>query len=514
MAESRYEPLFKLAAGGMATVWIGTARGAHGFRQLVAIKRPHPHLLEDPHYRKELIAEARLASLIRHTNVVDVRDIEVEGTSLQLIMDYIEGASLAELLTAAGKAARPLEPAVVLRIALDACAGLHAAHELLDEKGRPVGLVHRDVSPQNLIVGVDGTTRVSDFGVAKLTAGMSTTQGVLKGKLAYMAPEYLRGEKIDRRVDVFAMGVVLYEALSGQRLFRGQHDADTLQRVLNLHVPPISTVAPSLGTHLDPVLEMALAKAPEERFANMAAFGAALEASAQRAGQLTGHGAVAAALQALVGPTLEARRVEVRAKMALEPSVLSMMGAEPPKELANLNETAAPSTQPMNTLPLDAPPPMGTLPLEPPQQTRASAAPTVRERGVGATAVSAEIPFEPPQEPSRGYDPMEISRPPQRGTPVWVLPVALLAVVGIGAGAAVYAQRGPRPSAAATSAPTAKPTATHVASAASTTEPVEAPMPSLAPLTSAKPKPTGSAHGKPAGTATATGDNPPPNPYN
>ena len=525
MAESRYEPLFKLAAGGMATVWVGTARGAHGFRQLVAIKRPHPHLLEDPHYRKELVAEARLASLIRHTNVVDVRDIEVDGASLQLIMDYIEGASLAELLMAARNAGKTLAPAVVLRIALDACAGLHAAHELLDEKGRPVGLVHRDVSPQNLIVGVDGTTRVSDFGVAKLTAGHSTTQGVLKGKLAYMAPEYLRSEKIDRRVDVFAMGVVLWEALAGERLFRGQHDADTLQRVLNLDAPPISKVAPALGTHLDSVLEMALAKAPDGRFANMAAFGAALEASAQRAGQLAGHGAVAAALQELVGPALEARRVQIREKMALEPSVLSMMGAEPPKELANLNETAAPATVPMNTLPIDGPPVMRTLPLEQPQQTRPSGAPTVNERGRSVSAISAEVPpYEPPQEPSRGYDPMEISQPPQHGAPKWVLPVALLAVVGVGAGAALYAQRTPRTSEGTTTTSAAT---VSVAAASTTSASAEAPMTSLAPLTSAPPRPVGSTHGgRPAvsatasarptatATATATGDSPPPNPYN
>src|SRR5262249_2389395 len=211
----RYETLFQLAAGGMATVSLGTVRGAFGFRQLVAIKRPHAHLVADPDYKRDLLNEARLASLIHHANVVDVRDVEASGNEVSLVMDYVEGASLADLLQNALAGGPQVAPAVAVRIALDALAGLHAAHELSDERGQAVELVHRDVSPQNLLVGLDGVTRVTDFGVAKSASkGASTTDGHLKGKIAYMAPEYLRGQTIDRRLDIFAMGIVLWETIA------------------------------------------------------------------------------------------------------------------------------------------------------------------------------------------------------------------------------------------------------------------------------------------------------------
>jgi serine/threonine-protein kinase len=329
-ASSRYETLLRLASGGMATVWIGAVRGALGFRQLVAIKKPHPHLLEDASFRAELVAEARLASMIHHANVVDVRDVEIDGASISLVMDYIEGASLGELLVAANRKGTRLSPRVCVRIVLDALAGLHAAHELVDERGRPTALVHRDVSPQNILVGTDGTARVADFGVAKFARKnmQSTSEGSLKGKLAYMAPEYLRGETIDRRFDVFAAGVVLWEALTGRRLFRGENEAETLKRVLDLAPEPVSRIVPEAAA-IDDVVATALAKARDERFQNAAAMAAALEGSALSAKLLAGHFEVAEALKELVGAAIEERRKLVRAKLANEPSVASLMGVPP-----------------------------------------------------------------------------------------------------------------------------------------------------------------------------------------
>lgn len=330
-ASSRYGTILRLASGGMATVWVGQVRGALGFRQLVAIKKPHPHLLDDPSFRAELVAEARLASMIHHANVVDVRDVEVDGQSISLVMDYIEGASLGDLLVAASRKGQRLPPRVAVRITLDACAGLQAAHDLVDERGRPVGLVHRDISPQNILVGTDGIARVADFGVAKFARKnmQSTSEGSLKGKLAYMAPEYLRGESIDRRFDVFAMGVVLWEALTGKRCLRGENEADTLQRVLHHDPGPPSQIVPELGTALDAVLAGALAKERDSRFQNAAAMAAALEASALGAGLLGGHSEVASTLKELVGAAIEERRTLVRAKLANEPSVASLMGVPP-----------------------------------------------------------------------------------------------------------------------------------------------------------------------------------------
>jgi len=321
--KARYETIFRVAAGGMATVYLGTVRGAFGFRQLVAIKKPHAHLLADPDYRRLLITEARLASLIHHANVVDVRDVEAEGADVSLIMDYVEGAALAELLQCARSGGPGVAPAVAIRMVLDACAGLHAAHELIDERGRRVNLVHRDISPQNILVGLDGVARVTDFGIAKFEqkAGATTTDGHLKGKLAYMAPEAIEGKAIDRRYDVFAMGVVLWEAVCGRRLFRGENEADTMRRVLDQPAPPVSEEVPSIGHALDAVVATALAKSPDQRFDNARAMALALETSARAAGLVAGHSDVAELVQVSVGAALEERRARIRAHLAHEPSV-------------------------------------------------------------------------------------------------------------------------------------------------------------------------------------------------
>jgi serine/threonine-protein kinase len=321
---ARYETILRLSAGGMGTVYVATMRGALGFRQIVAIKKPHRHLLGDPSFRAAFVREARLASLIHHANVVDVRDVEASEDEVSLVMEYVEGASLGELLHVAAEGGPEIPPAVAVRIVLDACAGLHAAHELADERGRPLNLVHRDISPQNLLVGLDGVTRVADFGVAKFNrAGTKTTAGHLKGKLSYTAPECLHGEPIDRRIDVFAMGVVLWESLAGTRLFRGQHEAETMKRIVDYHPPKISELSPSIGSALDEVLEMALAKSRAARFDNMLAMASALESSAQAAGLMAGHREVAEAVRAAVGAEIEERRSLVRARLASEPSIAS-----------------------------------------------------------------------------------------------------------------------------------------------------------------------------------------------
>jgi serine/threonine-protein kinase len=302
---SRYEPIVKLASGGMGTVYLGAAKGALGFRQLVAIKRPHQHLLDDARFRATLLAEAKVASNIRHANVVDVRDIEIVDDTIHLVMDYVEGASLGQIIVAWSNGKSPLPARAAVRIILDACAGLHAAHE---QK-----VVHRDVSPQNILVGVDGVSRVTDFGTAKSTfnADQPTTQGTLKGKVGYMAPEYIKGRPVDRRVDIFGMGVVLWEALSGKRLFRGESEGDTLEKVLRTEVPPILPA-------LDAVIAKALAREPEGRFATAGDFKWALEEAASAAGLLGTHDEVAAHVRATVGEDLEKRRAAVRDKLAGE----------------------------------------------------------------------------------------------------------------------------------------------------------------------------------------------------
>jgi len=188
---SRYEPLLKIASGGTASVWVGAAAGAMGFRQLVAIKRPHAHLADDPQFVAALVEEAKIASRLRHANAVDVRDVESDEHGVQLVMDWVEGASLSELIRAWQSEEPARSHAVAIRVVLDACEGLRALHELTDEEGRGLGCVHRDVSPANVLVGLDGVGRITDFGLARplLAVERTTSQGSLRSKLGYMAPE-------------------------------------------------------------------------------------------------------------------------------------------------------------------------------------------------------------------------------------------------------------------------------------------------------------------------------------
>jgi serine/threonine-protein kinase len=530
--EARYETLLKLAAGGMATVYVGTVRGALGFRQLVAIKKPHPHLLADPEYKRELIAEARLASMIHHANVVDVRDVEVIGDSVSLVMDYIEGASLGDLLVAASKGGPKVTPGVAVRIVLDALAGLHAAHELTDERGRPVGLVHRDISPQNILVGTDGVSRVTDFGVAKFArkGGPSTTEGSLKGKLAYMAPEYLRGETIDRAFDVFAMGVVLWEALTGKRLFRGEHEADTLQKVLYQPAPAVSTIAPEMAA-LDPVIEAALSKDRASRFTNAAAMAAALEQAARSAGMVAGYTDVAALVRAAAGADLEERRSLLRLRLAKEPSVASLFTGVTAPELPSTEPAPAPPpTQAAPTI--VAPPPITTLEVPAAPQPPVAAS-TLRSEGSGPRLAAAPVastlpsPVQAPEaigsdpgftvEPSlRAYgvtDVIEPRLPPKRG---WIF-VASALLLAAAAGTTLYffkIRTAPPSTAASTATSTASATASSTSTASST--PTSTPTSTARPST---PTPTTKPTARPPATAKAptpkpTGSSgPPPNPY-
>jgi serine/threonine protein kinase len=297
----------------MATVFLGALEGDLGFRQVVAIKRPHPHLLEDHAFRDALLREARLAAGIHHANVVDVRDVEAVGDAVQLVMDYIEGASLGELVAALAREGKTLPPGIALRIVLDACAGLHAAHEMVDDDGAALGLVHRDVSPQNVLVGVDGIARVTDFGIAKCieASDPGTSRETLKGKAGYMAPEYVRGKPVDRRADVFALGVVAWEALCGKRLFRGQSDAETLERVLSTEAPVVSATAPDLAAFDAPVAR-ALAKDPADRFATTEELGRVLAEAAAPGAFVASAPEVGRFVRDVFGGRLDERRRTLR----------------------------------------------------------------------------------------------------------------------------------------------------------------------------------------------------------
>ena len=274
----RYAIYGEVAAGGMATVHFGRLVGQVGFSRTVAIKRLHPQFAKDPDFVTMFIDEARLAARIQHPNVVPTLDVVALEDELFLVMEYVQGEALSKLIRAARRRQETMPPPVALSIMAGALHGLHAAHEAKSERGTPLNIVHRDISPQNILVGTDGVARVLDFGVAKAAMrATSTRDGQMKGKVSYMAPEQMRGRGVDRRTDIFAAGIVLWEALTGRRLFDGNDPGEVLAKLLEDPIPLPSSVEPSLPQKLDAVVMKALERDVSLRYATARDFATALE---------------------------------------------------------------------------------------------------------------------------------------------------------------------------------------------------------------------------------------------
>jgi serine/threonine-protein kinase len=271
----RYELLHRLGHGGMATVYLGRARGKAGFEKRVAVKVIHPHLANEPELVGMFLDEARIAAEIHHPHVVETLDLGEDDGVYFMVMEFIEGETLSALMRAVSADGVCLALPASLQIVADACEGLGAAHELRDSSGRNRHLVHRDVSPQNLMIGMKGWVKVADFGIMKAVGKTSHTRpGELRGKLAYMSPEQARGDDVDHRTDLFALGVIAWELCTGERLFAGDTDAATLEKVMRCHVPefdPAQVPALDAGSSelteaLRQFFERALAAAPAQRF--------------------------------------------------------------------------------------------------------------------------------------------------------------------------------------------------------------------------------------------------------
>lgn len=276
----RYALYREIAAGGMATVHFGRLLGPVGFARTVAIKRLHPQYARDPEFVSMFLDEARLAARIRHPNVVPTIDVVAANGELFLVMEYVQGESLARLMRASHEAGELVPPRIVAGILTGVLHGLHAAHEARSERGEPLNIVHRDISPQNVLVGADGISRVLDFGVAKAAGRLQATRdGELKGKLTYMAPEQFSGV-VMRQTDIYALGVVLWESLASRRLFAGATEAETVRKILAGEVPKLTSLIPSIHPAYDDVLARALAPNPEDRYATARDMANALEACA------------------------------------------------------------------------------------------------------------------------------------------------------------------------------------------------------------------------------------------
>ncbi|HEX8792077.1 MAG TPA: serine/threonine-protein kinase [Polyangiaceae bacterium] len=316
MRLGRYELLVPLASGGMAQVWVARLAGEHGFARLVAVKTMRPEHADSDAFRRMFLDEARLAARIAHTNVVEVLDLGEEGEGIvYLAMTLVEGDSVAGLLKTRRKVgARGLPHGVAARVIGDVLAGLHAAHELRDEEGRPLHLVHRDVSPHNVLVGVDGIAKIADFGVAKARSRLAdeTEAGQVKGKFAYMAPEQLERRTVDRRSDVFSAGVVLWEALTGEKLFGGIDLIDTIEKVRETKIRDARAVAPDVPGAIAEVTAKALERDAARRFASAAEMADALEQAARACGAVASAKEVGTLVSDLCGEEIESRREAVR----------------------------------------------------------------------------------------------------------------------------------------------------------------------------------------------------------
>lgn len=312
---TRYRVVTEIASGGMGTVVLALKQDGESWRP-VAVKQLHSHLVDDPDVVAGFVDEARIASRLKHPNVVHVRDVEMIGDALVIVMDYVEGIPLSALLRYLKERGEELPVNVVRRIVTDALRGLHAAHELRDENGKLLSVVHRDVSPHNLLVGADGITRVTDFGVAMASGRVATThadRGV-KGKLQYLSPEQIYRRPLDRRADVFSAGIVTWEALAGRRLFGAATEGETLAMVLREPIAPPSTHRVDVPLDLDETCLKALERDPSRRFETAEAFAAALEQ-----GPVAKPEEVAAIVVRALGETLTERRAQLAQALARKP---------------------------------------------------------------------------------------------------------------------------------------------------------------------------------------------------
>ncbi len=267
MAEQRYRVIDRLEAGGMAEVFRGEALSVQGFKKQVAIKRVLPHLAQNKSFIRMFLDEARLGARLNHANIVTVFDIGAADNTYFIVMEFVDGANLKTVLETLKKQGKKPSVKEVLYIGMEICKGLSHAHNLTDEAGTPLNIVHRDISPPNILMTRGGEVKVTDFGLAKATTQLEKTDpGVVKGKFSYLSPEAAHGQEVDARTDVFAVGILMWEALAGRRLFLGESDYETVKKVQRADVPSLRPLHEQVDDELDQLLQRTMARGRDERF--------------------------------------------------------------------------------------------------------------------------------------------------------------------------------------------------------------------------------------------------------
>jgi serine/threonine-protein kinase len=450
----RYALHAEIAAGGMATIHIGRLLGPVGFARTVAIKRLHPPLAKDPEFVAMFLDEARLAARIRHPNVVSTLDVVATEGELFVVMEYVPGESLARLLRAVRSNKEIVPVPIAATILVGVLHGLHAAHEARDERGDPLRIVHRDVSPHNILVGTDGDAHVIDFGIAKARGRMQVTrQGQIKGKLSYMPSEQLLGQAIDHRADIFAASIVLWEALTGQRLFQGTDDGEVYAKVLLGKVEAPSVHAKGVTRALDAIVLRGLARDRTQRYGTAREMALALEAAIP----LAPPSQVGSWVDGLVGDSLAERTEQIAHIERL------VDGAEPgATSSAVMTFGGLPSPANEQRLPSDPPPRPNALPRADrtgPTQPVGMHAPSMAE--ANATVVERRVPAALLEEPLAPAS----DAPRRRPRRLLVASLLLLPLIGYGALRSLRAQDTTMAASAASPAAKSPPVADHPAAA-------------------------------------------------
>jgi serine/threonine-protein kinase len=381
----RYEILAPMAQGGMAAVWAARLLGTHGFQKLVAVKTMLPTLSDDADFEAMFLDEARLASRIRHPYVAEIIDLGEDEGWLYLVMEWVDGETIGTLNKRAKAKGGYPEP-ILARIVANACAGLHAAHELRDDKGNLLDLVHRDISPQNVMITYDGIVKLVDFGVAKAKGRAHETrvEGLMKGKVPYLSPEQLSGEKVDRRSDIFALGIIVYVMLSGRHPFRGENDQKTMENICSRAPVPLGRLVPTVAPEIEAVVMKALEKAPADRWQDCAEMQRAFEQFLNARGETVTDADLARYVRAELGDLLEARRAKLAAAIeAADARVGTRPDPKPNRPAALSRGTPLPATF-SGILPVqldDAPGPIAAPRAPAPPVAAAPFVPTSGHRG-------------------------------------------------------------------------------------------------------------------------------------
>jgi serine/threonine-protein kinase len=486
----RYELLLPIAQGGMAMVWAARMKGTRGFQKIVALKSMLPALSEDPQFEAMFLAEAELASQIRHPNVCEILDLGEDEGVLYLVMEWVDGEPLS-VIQKASRAHGGMPMSVPARIGYHAALGLHAAHELKNEAGDLVGLVHRDVSPQNILVTYEGLVKIVDFGVAKAAEQEQgqTQAGQLKGKIGFMSPEQALGQSVDRRTDIFALGIVLYQAIAGKHPFRGENNMATLTRICDsAPVPPLSTVIPGCPCALSAAVSKALEKDASKRFQTMVEFARALEGALAELAAGGDEQDLGGFVRSVLADKAERRRAAIKESLRLadeqterRKSMPTPMSSQPtwggtdPGHRPGFGSPSAPGSMPGST-PGSTPPTTGVTNVTTVLGMLSQSQPGFTGPEVADPSGAALMPVHAPSSSKKT-----------------LLAAVALVAVGIGVGALLFARRGGDPVVAnhtIAALPTDTSAATMVIPAPSS---APSSVPSSAPVPSATAEPTASA---------------------